>query len=228
MSADSPSEVIDQHYTDPAPDRDAEELIWASEQLVDEYGTASRAAEETKASSHSINLWTRLGRLPDDILGYVYMGEISPSSADIIRRIDSTRDQRLVSVVTVEESLPQKYVDLLQKEISIEGKDAEEAIESVVGETTKLRSVTLGFDPDTHLKLWAEAGRRQCSVAELSEKLIHERIEQIADTEQTLKNKSERVREVTNEAQESAEEFISKLNELDRSVDELQEEIDDE
>jgi len=79
MSTDSPAEIIDQHYTDPAPDKEVEELIWASEQLIDKYGSASSAAEETKASSHSINLWTRVGRLPDDILGYVYMGEISPA-----------------------------------------------------------------------------------------------------------------------------------------------------
>lgn len=228
MSADSPSEVINQHYTDAAPDKNPQELIWASKRLIDEYGSASRAAEETKASSHSINLWTRLGRLPDDILGYVYMGEISPSSADIIRRIDSTRDQRLVSIVTVEESLPQKYVELLQTEISDEAKTAEEAIESVVGETTVLRSVTLGFDANTHLELWAEAGRRQCNVAELCEKLIHERLEQIAHTEQTVSNKTERIREITDEAQESAEEFIEKLDELDQSVNELREEIYDE
>lgn len=228
MSTDSPSEIINQHYTDPAPDRDVKELIRASEQLIDEYGSASRAAEETKASSHSINLWTRLGRLPDDILGYVHMDEISPSSADIIRRLESSRDQRLVAIVTVEESLPQKYVELLQKEISDGGKTTEEAIESVVGETTVLRSVTLGFDEDTHLELWAEAGRRQCNVAELCEKLIHERIEQITNTEQTLGNKTERIRKVTNEAQESAKEFIAKLDELDKSVDELQEKIDDE
>lgn len=228
MSTDSPSEVIDQHYTDPAPDREVEELIWASERLVDEYGSASRAAENTKASSHSINQWTRLGRLPDDILGYVFMGKISPSSADIIRRIDSTRDQRLVSIATVEESLPQKYVDLLQKEISNGGKTAEEAIESVVGETTVLRSVTLGFDSDTHLELWAEAGRRQCGVAELCEKLIHERIEQITGTEQTLTDKAEVVRKRTNEAKESARDIINKLNELDQSVGELHEEINDE
>lgn len=228
MSTDSPSEIINQHYTDPAPDREVEELIWASEQLIDEYGSASRAAEETKASSHSINQWTRLGRLPDDILGYVYMDEISPSSADVIRRIDSTRDQRLVSIVTIEESLPKKYVELLQKEISDEGKTAEEAIDSVVGDTTVLRSVTLGFDADTHLELWAEAGRRQCGVAELCEKLIHERIEQITGTEQTLAHKTEMVRERTNEAQESAREIIDKLGELERSVDELQDEINDE
>ena len=228
MSTDSPSEVINQHYTDPAPDREVEELIWASERLIDEYGSASRAAEETKASSHSINQWTRLGRLPDDILGYVYMGEISPSSADVIRRIGSTRDQRLVSIITVEELLPKKYVELLQKEISDEGKTAEEAIESVVGETTVLKSVTLGFGADTHLELWAEAGRRQCTVAELCEELIHERIEQITNTEQTLANKTERVQVITNEAQESAEEFTLKLDELDQRVDELREEINDE
>jgi hypothetical protein len=133
-----------------------------------------------------------------------------------------------VSIATVEESLPQKYVNLLQKEISNEGKTAEEAVESVVGETTVLRSVTLGFDSDTHLELWAEAGRRQCSVAELCEKLIHERIEQITGTEQTLTDKTETVQERTNEAQESARDIINKLNELDRSVTELQEEINDE
>lgn len=228
MSTDSPSEIIDQHVTDPAPDRDIKDLIWASEQLIDEYGSASRAAEETKASSYSINLWTRLGRLPDDILGYVCMDEIAPTSADIIRRLESSRDQRLVAIVTIEESLSQKYVNLLQKEISDGGKTTEEAIESVVGETTTLRSVTLGFDEDTYLELWAEAGRRQCNIAELCEKLIHERIEQITNIEQPLENKTKRFQKVTNEAQESTEEFINKLKKLDNSVDELQEKVDHE
>jgi hypothetical protein len=221
MSTDSPSEVINQHYTDAAPDRDVKELIWASEQLIDEYGSASRAAEETKASSHSINLWTRLNRLPDDILGYVYMGKISPSSADVIRRLDSSQDQRLVSIVTIEESLPQKYVELLQKEISDRDKTAEEAIESVVGEATVLRSVTIGFDEDTHLELWAEAGRRQCTVAELCEKLIHERIEYITSTQQTFENKAKQIQKITKEAQENANEFAEKLEELNHSVGEL-------
>jgi F0F1-type ATP synthase membrane subunit b/b' len=226
MSADSPTEVIDQHFTDPAPDRSTEELIWASEKLIEKYGSASKVAEETKASSHSINMWNRLGRLPDDILGYVYMGELSPSSADIIRRLDSDNDRRLVSMVTIEESLPEKYIKLLQKQISNEGKGAQEAIKSVVGETTVLRSVTLGFDEDTHIELWAEAGRRQCSVAELCEKLIHERIEQITGANQAIENRSETVQEQTNKAQENATELIENLEELNQSVAELREEID--
>lgn len=226
MSTDSASEVINQHYTEAAPDRDSEELIWASEQLIEEYGSAKRAAEETKASSHSINFWVRLNRLPDDILGYVHMGKISPSSADVIRRLDSKRDQRLVSIVTAEESLPQKYVELLQKEISEEGKTAEEAINSVVGETTVLRSVTMGFDEAVHLELWAEAGRRQCTVAELCETLIHERIKQITDIEPTIQNKTEQVQEITNEAQDSAEEFANKLAALSQSIEEIHDELE--
>jgi hypothetical protein len=228
MSADSPTEVIDQHYTDPAPDKDVEELIWASKELLDRYGKASKVAEETKASSHSINMWNRIGRLPDDILGYVYMGEIAPSSADIIRRIDSNYDRRLVSIVTIEESLPKKYIKLLHKEISDKGKDAEEAIQSVVGDTTVLRSVTLGFDEETHINLWAEAGRRQCDVAELCESLIHERLEQITSTQQTLEDKTEIVEEKTNKAQESATELIENIEELNHEVENLREEVNNE
>lgn len=228
MNTDSPSEVLNQHYTDAAPDRDTEELIWASTQLVEEYGSARRVAEETKASSHSINQWNRLGRLPDDILGYVYMGELSPSSADIVRRLDSKRDQRLVSIVTVEESLPQKYVELLQKEITEEGKTVEKAIESVVGDMTVLRSVTMGFDEDIHLELWAEAGRRQCNIAELCEMLIRERIEQITGAEKSLHNRAEQIQEVTSEAQNSAKEFVQRLDELNQSITELREQMKDE
>ena len=228
MSADSPLEVINQNYTEPAPDREIKELIWASDQLINKYGTASRAAEETKIGPQSLNKWSRLNRLPDDILGYVCMGEISPSSADIIRRIQSTQDQRLVSIITVQEDLPQKYVRLLQKEISEGEKSTEAAIESIVGETATLRSVTLGFDPQTYHELWAEAGRRQCSVAKLCEQLIHERITQITTVEQSLLDETDRIQEINEEATQSAEDLIKRIDELDQSLRDLREIITNE
>jgi Skp family chaperone for outer membrane proteins len=228
MSADSPSEVINQHYTDAAPNMDVDELIWASEQLIKKHGTATKAAEKVKPGPSSVRLWNRLNRLPDDILGYVLMEQISPTSADIIRRLESTRSQRLATMVTIEESLSEDYVNLLQREISDENKTAEEAIESVVGESKSLRSVTMGFDESTYFKLWIEAGQRQCTIAELCERLIRERIGQIMGTEKEIQNKSKQIQDAASEAQASAEEFSRKLENLSQSVNELHQKMDDE
>lgn len=227
-SEDSPSEILDQHYTDAAPDMDVEKLIWASEQLIERHGAATKAAEGVKPGPSSVRLWSRLNRLPDDILGYVFMEKISPTSADIIRKLESTRNQRLISMVTIEESLSKDYVTLLQQEISDEDKTAEEAINSVIGESKSLRSVTMGFDENIYLKLWVEAGRRQCTIAELCERLVRERIEQIMGTEKEIQNKTAEIQDAAIEAQASAEEFSRKLGNLNQSINELNKKINDE
>lgn len=222
MSADSPAEVIDQHIADDRPNKDTEELVAASEKLVARYDSTTRAAEETDASRSALSQWTRLGRLPDGILGHVYMGELPQTSADIIRRIESGRNQRLISIATIQESLGGEYVKLLENEISDEEKTAEEAIESELGEVTKLRSVTLGFDRDTYLRLWSVAGRRRCSVSELCEELITERLDRI-DDEQIALRKATQMQDATHETLEEVTDFIETLEEFDGSIDELHE-----
>lgn len=229
MNSEPPEEVINQHYTDAAPDRTPEELVRASQLLVDHYGSASKAAEETKASSHSLLLWNRLNDLPDDILGYVYMEKISPTTADIIRRLESERAQRLVSIVIIEEDLPQKYVELLEEEISEKDTPPEEAIESVIGEMTTLRSITLGLDKELHTQLWAEAGRRQCSnVAELCETLIYERIEQITEIEPNINSSAKTIQKESQDLEEQLSEFSERLDDFNESIAELRDQIEHE
>lgn len=219
MNSSKAVDLINEHFGG-GNNIEEETLVEASQTLIEEYGSATNAAKQTEASTHSLQFWNRIGSLSEAIQGYVFMGELAATKADIIRRVDSERAQHQIALVTIEEDLSQEYVRNIVTEVQEADRDATDVIEEMIGDIRKLHTATIGFEEDLNLQIWVEAGRRRTSKAELCQELVKERMQEISEDTFDFSDEIEQIRRTT----DTLEEEIEELNELASLLEEVQRE----
>lgn len=139
------------------------------------YKTCKNAAKKVNKSASSICRWKNIYTLPEDIKGYVFKGDISPTKVSYVFDIKDPEEQRELVLAVIDNNFTEDQI----KEAIKDRRENRRPIHEVLYDRFGLRDedlnmIGIALDSNTYKELRKESARRGLEKAEMCQRIIRQ------------------------------------------------------